>query len=382
MNALHSESSPTPHQISPQDAHARQAQGALLIDVREENERAAGMAADAIGIALADLANRIHEFAPESGRELLTICASGARSLRAVATLQALGYANVASVAGGFLRWNSEGLPVAAGPFSADSLERYSRHLLLPEVGVAGQLLLSRARVALIGAGGLGSPAAMYLAAAGLGTLTLIDDDVVDRSNLQRQILHTDARVGSAKTASAKATLSALNPHICVETKETRLGALNVEELVRDHDVVIDGADNFPTRYLLSAACVRLRIPLVYGAVHRFTGQVSVFDARCADSPCYRCLFPEPPSAKDAPNCAEAGVLGVLPGIIGLLQANEAIKLVLGIGAPLVGRLLCFDALAATFRELRLPRDPHCPGCGTDAVFGGYEDIARVCAAS
>ncbi len=304
------------------------------------------------------------------------------RSLRAAETLRELGYARAASVAGGFKRWTAEGLPLADGGFDADALDRYSRHLLLPEVGATGQAKLLQSRVALIGAGGLGSPAAFYLAAAGVGTLTLIDDDVVERSNLQRQILHTDARIGVAKTESARVALAALNPQVQVRTQKTRLLAANVEELIRDHEVVIDGADNFPTRYLLSAACLRLKIPLVYGAVHRFTGQVSVFDARRDDSPCYRCLFPEPPAAADAPNCAEAGVLGVLPGIIGLLQASEAIKLMLGIGAPLVGRLLCFDALAASFRELRLPRDPHCPGCGVDGQFHGYEDIARICASA
>jgi molybdopterin/thiamine biosynthesis adenylyltransferase len=207
-----------------------------------------------------------------------------------------------------------------------------------------------------------------------------VDDDKVEKSNLQRQVLHADARVGMAKTESARMTLAALNPRVRIQTREERLRAANVEALIRDHDVVIDGADNFPTRYLLDAACRRLQIPLVYGAVHRFTGQVSVFDPRRPDSPCYRCLFPEPPAAEDAPNCAQAGVLGVLPGIIGLLQASEAIKLILDIGKPLVGRLMCFDALAATFRELRLPRDPQCPGCGSDAVFSGYEDIQQICA--
>jgi molybdopterin/thiamine biosynthesis adenylyltransferase len=287
----------------------------------------------------------------------------------------------VASVLGGFRRWQAEGLPVAGAALDADAAERYSRHLLLPEFGAAGQIKLGRARVAMIGAGGLGSPAALYLAAAGVGTLTLIDDDKVDKSNLQRQVLHADARVGMAKTASAQQTLSGLNPRVRIETREQRLRAANVEELIRGHDVVIDGADNFPTRYLLSAACLRLKVPLVYGAVHRFTGQVSVFDPRRADSPCYRCLFPEPPAAADAPNCAEAGVLGVLPGIIGLLQANEAIKLIVGIGTPLVGRLLCFDALAATFRELCLSRDPQCPGCGQNAIFSGYEDLEQLCSA-
>ncbi|WP_347259866.1 molybdopterin-synthase adenylyltransferase MoeB [Rudaea sp.] len=369
-------------EIVPGDAAARQARGALLIDVREDDERAGGMPAGAIGIPLGAVAERIAEVEADRGREILAICASGKRSLRAVHALRDLGYTNLASVAGGFLRWNAEGLPLAEGGLGADALERYSRHLLLPEVGVAGQGRLARARVAQIGAGGLGSPAAFYLAAAGIGRLTLIDDDVVDKSNLQRQILHADERVGMAKIASARIALAALNPAVDLRTHGARLSAANVEELIRDHDVVIDGADNFPTRYLLSAACRQLKIPLVYGAVHRFTGQVSVFDARDAQSPCYRCLFPEPPAAEDAPNCAEAGVLGVLPGTIGLMQATEAIKLVLGIGVPLVGRLLCYDALAATFRELRLPRDPQCPGCGEHAVFNGYADVAQICAST
>ena len=368
--------------ITPADALRRQQRGAVLIDVRSDDERAAGKPAGAFGVPLAEVATRIHEFVSDRRAQVLLTCASGARSLRAAETLRDLGYLSVASVDGGFLRWNAEGLPIDAGLLDADAAERYSRHLLLPEVGTAGQAKLAQARVALVGAGGLGSPSALYLAAAGVGLLTLIDNDKVDKSNLQRQVLHTDARVGVAKTESARATLNALNPRVDVQTRQERLLGANVEALIRDHDVVIDGADNFATRYLLSAACLRLRIPLVYGAVHRFTGQVSVFDARRDDSPCYRCLFPEPPAAADAPNCAEAGVLGVLPGIIGLLQANEAIKLLLGLGQSLVGRLLCFDALAATFRELRLPRDPSCPGCGQSAEFRGYEDIAQICSAS
>jgi molybdopterin/thiamine biosynthesis adenylyltransferase len=253
---------------------------------------------------------------------------------------------------------------------------------VLPEVGSEGQAKLGAARIALIGAGGLGAPASLYLAAAGVGRITLIDDDRVERSNLQRQIVHADARIGMAKVESARIALAALNPSVEIVAVEERIGAANVERLLQGHDVIIDGADNFPARYLLSAACLRLRIPLVYGAVHRFSGQVSVFDARREDSPCYRCLFPFPPSAAEAPNCSEAGVLGVLPGTIGLLQATEALKLVLCIGDPLVGRLLCYDALDARFRELRLPRDPQCPGCGADAVFAGYEDLARVCASA
>ncbi|MBS0590208.1 MAG: molybdopterin-synthase adenylyltransferase MoeB [Proteobacteria bacterium] len=367
-------------EIDPHAARKRQAHGALLIDVREDDERAAGMPADAIGLPLAQVATRIGEFATRRDQAILTICASGKRSLVAAQTLRELGYTCLASVAGGFLRWNVQGLPLAPEGLGADALERYSRHLLLPEVGVAGQRKLGNARIAIVGAGGLGSPAAFYLAAAGVGQMTLIDDDVVEKSNLQRQILHTDARVGMAKIESARVAIEALNPGVTLTTHRARMVADNVEALIGGHDVVLDGADNFATRYLLSAACRRLRIPLVYGAVHRFTGQIAVFDARDAASPCYRCLFPEPPAAADAPNCAEAGVLGVLPGTVGLLQATEALKLVLGIGTPLIGRLLCYDALAATFRELRLARDSHCPGCGEGAVFEGYRDIARICA--
>ena len=371
----------TPREISPREGLARQRAGALLIDVRDDNERAAGMPEGAQALPMPVFERDIVSIAPSTARPILTICASGKRSMRAAEILTRLGYADVASIAGGFQRWQVESLPVARGEFDAEAAERYSRHLLLPEVGASGQRKLNDARVTLIGAGGLGSPASLYLAAAGIGTLTLVDDDRVERSNLQRQIVHTDARVGESKAESARIALSALNPSVRVDLRPHRLRAANVESLIEDSDVVIDGADNFPTRYLLDAATRRLRIPLVYGAVHRFTGQASVFDARRDDSPCYRCLFPEPPSAGEAPNCAEAGVLGVLPGTIGLLQATEAIKLILGIGAPLVGRLLCYDALAASFRELRLPRDPNCPGCSEHARFTGYEDLEQHCAA-
>ncbi len=368
-----------PVEIEPAEALARQRAGALLLDVREDDERAAGIAAGAVGLARGLIEQRIGEIAPDRQREILAICASGRRSLLAIETLRGLGYAHSVSVRGGFAHWQGEGLPVEPGTLDADSAERYARHLVLPEIGVAGQRKLGQARVVLIGAGGLGAPASLYLAAAGVGTLTLIDDDRVERSNLQRQVVHADARVGMAKTESARIALNALNPNVRIEAVDERVQAANVEDLLRDHDVIIDGADNFPARYLLSAASLRLKIPLVYGAVHRFSGQVSVFDPRRTDSPCYRCLFPQPPSAAEAPNCSEAGVLGVMPGIVGLLQASETLKLLLGIGEPLVGRLLCHDALAGTFRELRLPRDPDCPGCGVDAVFAGYEDVARWC---
>ncbi len=367
-------------EVDPAQAWARLGAGAVLIDVREDDERAAGHAAGSIGIPREALAQRIGKVA-SSDREVLAICAGGRRSLLAAATLHDLGYHNVASVRGGFTRWKADGLPIEHGALDADAAERYARHLVLPEIGVAGQARLMRARVALVGAGGLGSPIGLYLAAAGVGTLTLIDDDRVERSNLQRQVVHLDERIGLPKVESARRTLAGLNPSIRVHAVQERLRASNVENLLRDHDVVVDGADNFPTRYLVNAACLQLRLPWVYGAVHRFSGQASAFDPRDAQSPCYRCLFPYPPSAAEAPNCSEAGVLGVLPGIVGLLQANEVLKFILGIGAPLVGRLLCHDALAGTFRELRLRRDADCPGCGVNASFGAYEDIEQVCSA-
>lgn len=366
-------------EIDPEHAWSRTRAGALLLDVREDDERAAGMPLHAVGVPCAQIPERVAVLAEDRSLELLIICASGRRSLLVRSQLLGMGYGNVVSVCGGFQRWRAEGLPVVAGSLDADSSERYARHLVLPEVGIAGQALLARSRVALIGAGGLGSPVALYLAAAGIGSLTLIDSDRVERSNLQRQILHADARVGMAKTESARISLAALNPSIQIQTHDVRVVAANVESLLQGHDLVIDGADNFPTRYLLNAAARQLRIPLIYGAVHRFSGQVSVFDSRREDSPCYRCLFPYPPSASEAPNCSEAGVLGVLPGIIGMLQANEAIKLLLGQGRPLVGRLLCLDALDATFRELSLSRDQACPGCGSEQEFSGYEDIAAFC---
>jgi molybdopterin/thiamine biosynthesis adenylyltransferase len=370
-----------PAEVTPAEALRRLRQGALLIDVRNPGEHVIGGVEGSHAIPLASLEAQIDSAASDRRQEIMTLCASGRRSLRAAELLTRLGFENVASIAGGFSRWQAEGLPVQHGEFDADASERYSRHLLLPEVGAQGQKRLEHARVVLIGAGGLGSPAALYLAAAGVGAITLVDDDNVDKSNLQRQIVHTDARIGMAKTQSAAIALSGLNPRIAIRTETHRIRAENVERLLDDHDVIIDGADNFPTRYLLDAAARRLRIPLVYGAVHRFTGQVSVFDANREESPCYRCLFPQPPGADEAPNCAEAGVLGVVPGTIGLLQATEAIKLILGIGTSLVGRLLCYDALAASFRELRLTRDPNCPGCGSHAEFRGYDDLEQLCSA-
>lgn len=364
------------------DAFVRQARGALLVDVREDNERASGMPAGALGLSRGFLELRIEQAEPDRARDILLLCGSGQRSLLAAEALQRMGYRNVSSVAGGMGAWKVAGLPVITGSLDADAAERYARQVLLPQVGAAGQAKLTQARVVVIGAGGLGAPALLYLAAAGVGHITIIDDDRVERSNLHRQVVHADARVGMSKADSARMTLSALNPRIRVNAVVDRLRADNVEASIRGHDVVIDGADNFATRYLLSAATRQLGIPMVYAAIERFSGQASVFDPRREDSPCYRCLFPEPPAAADAPNCSEAGVLGVLPGLIGLVQATEATKLILGIGQSLVGRLLTYDALGMRFRELTLRRDPACPGCGRDARFAGYVDLERMCTAA
>lgn len=383
-----SESSEHTHaELAPADAQARRRAGALLIDVREAHERAAGMAEGAYGVAMGELVAAPEAHLPDRGAEVLLICQSGMRSLRTARMLAEAGYARVASVAGGTARWAAEGAPMVV-PDAADTgidrdfAERYSRHLRLPQVGVDGQRRLQDARVLLVGAGGLGSPAAFYLAAAGVGTLRLVDDDVVDRSNLQRQILHADARIGMPKVDSAAEALSALNPRTRIERIRERAGSANIEALLHGVDVAIDGADNFPARYLLNDACVKLGVPLVYGAVHRFEGQASVFDAgrRRGAAPCYRCLFPEPPAPEDAPNCAEAGVLGVLPGVVGLIQATEALKLILAIGEPLAGRLLQFDALTMRFRETRLAPDPDCALCAPGRVFPGYVDYAAFCA--
>jgi molybdopterin/thiamine biosynthesis adenylyltransferase len=369
--------------LSPAEALHRVRDGAILIDVRESHERATGFAEGALGIARAELEADPQATLPDREAVVLLICQSGARSLKAAQALLDAGYRHIASVEGGTTRWIAEGLPIVRPDVDVDFYDRYSRHLRLPQVGEEGQRRLQGARVAMVGAGGLGSPAGFYLAAAGVGTLVLADDDVVDRSNLQRQILHTDARIGTPKVESARIALSALNPHVAIEAFPERITSDNVERLIASADVVIDGADNFPVRYLLNDACVKLGKPLVYGAVHRFEGQVSVFDAgrQRGQAPCYRCLFPEPPPAEAAPNCAEAGVLGVLPGVIGLLQATEAIKLILGIGDPLTGRLLNFDALGLRFRETRLRADPDCPVCAAGRAFPGYIDYVQFCSA-
>jgi molybdopterin/thiamine biosynthesis adenylyltransferase/rhodanese-related sulfurtransferase len=377
---------PTPWpEIAPAEARLRQAAGAVLIDVREPAEWTQGTPCDALRVPLAAVVARIPELVPDRTTPLLTICASGGRSRVAAERLHAAGYGDVLGVAGGFNRWKAERLPFETlSSLDDDARERYSRHVLLPEIGEAGQHRLAQSTVLILGAGGLGSPSAFYLAAAGVGTLRIVDFDRVDRSNLQRQILHRDEDVGELKVESATRALTALNPRVRVDSIARRASPDNIDALIAGVDVVVDGSDNLPTRYLVNDACVRAGKPLVYGAVHRFEGQASVFWPGRPQSPgpCYRCLFPEPPPPDAAPNCAEAGVMGVVPGLIGLMQANEAIKLLLGIGEPLVGRLVTVDALGLRFREVRLPRDPDCPGCGPRAKRSGpYDVVEAFCAA-
>jgi molybdopterin/thiamine biosynthesis adenylyltransferase len=326
------------------------------------------------------LESRIERTAPDHARQVVLYCSAGNRSAFAAKTLEEMGYEDVVSLADGFTDWKRNGFPIElhAG-LEAPQRARYSRHLLIPEVGEQGQLKLLDSKVLLIGAGGLGSPASLYLAAAGVGRLGIVDADVVDESNLQRQIVHSTERLGEAKVDSAKRTIEALNPDVQVVAYEERLTSENVERILADGwDVIVDGADNFPTRYLVNDASVWHDIPVVHGSIYRFEGQVTVF--KPGAGPCYRCLFPTPPPPELAPSCAEGGVLGVLPGIIGSLQANEALKLALGIGDSLVGRLLLFDALAAEFNEVKLRRDPECPVCGEHPTITDYIDYVQFCA--
>ncbi|MDR2872907.1 MAG: molybdopterin-synthase adenylyltransferase MoeB [Xanthomonadaceae bacterium] len=372
-------------EITPQQARERQKQGAVLIDIREDHERASGQAEGALGIAKAELEADPTAYLPRRDAEILLICQLGSRSKAAVETLQQAGFSHVYSVMGGTTRWMEMALPVVRPQLNEetqDFLERYSRHLRLSGIGIEGQRKLQAARVLLVGTGGLGSPAGFYLAAAGVGHLRIVDDDVVDRSNLQRQILHTDAGIGEAKVVSAHKRLSALNPGIDIETRYERATPANIEELLDGVDVILDGSDNFPARYLLNDASVKLQKPLIYGAVQGFFGQISVFDSgrRRGQAPCYRCLFPQAPSPQFTPNCSDAGVLGVLPGVVGVLQATEALKLILEIGEPLIGKLLHFDALAMRFRETRLPPDPDCSICPPEKPFPGYIDYESFCA--
>ena len=350
-----------------------------LGDVREKNEWDEGHLPGAVHLPKSYLEQWAEDRLPEKNKTTILYCAGGVRSAMAAETLQQLGYTNVISMQGGFNRWKDSGKAwTKPATFTSDQAQRYSRHLLIPEVGESGQHRLLNAKVLLIGAGGLGSPAAFYLASAGVGTLGIVDSDVVDLTNLQRQILHTTDRIGEPKVESARRTLDALNPDVRIVGYQERLSAENIDRIISDYDVIVDGSDNFPTRYLLNDASVKHRIPVVHGSIYRFEGQVTVF--KPFDGPCYRCLFPEPPPAELAPSCAEAGVLGVLPGVIGTIQATEALKLVLGIGEPLVGRYLLYDALEGSFREVRLRRDPECPACGEHPTITEYIDYEGFCA--
>ena len=364
-------------EVQPEEAARERESGVRIVDVREQSEWDAGHIPGAHLIPLGTVAEVATERLPKKDERIVVHCAAGVRSAVATYQLQQLGFTNVASMAGGFNAWREAGLPVEA-PLSPAQLERYSRHLLIPEVGIAGQQRLLKSKELKIGAGGLGSPAAYYLAAAGVGTLGIIDSDVVDATNLQRQILHSSERIGEPKVDSAKRTLEALNPDVNVVTYRERLSSDNIDRIIADYDVIVDGADNFPTRYLLNDASVKWRKPVVHGSIYRFEGQVTVFQP--FEGPCYRCLFHEPPPPELAPSCAEAGVLGVLPGVIGTIQANETIKLLLGIGEPLVGRYLLFDALDASFREVKLRRDPNCPACGEHPTITEYIDYEGFCA--
>lgn len=354
------------HEIDVPGARALiDADHAAVIDVREPDETEQGIVPEAITIPRGYLELRIEEAVRDKNAPVIVYCAGGTRSAFAAKTLEDLGYTNVASLAGGFNAWKDAGEAWSQPrTLTADQKRRYSRHLLIPEIGEHGQLTLLEAKVLLIGAGGLGSPAALYLAAAGVGTIGVIDADEVDDSNLQRQVVHTTDRIGMPKVESAKIAIEAINPDVTVITHQMRLTKENALEILAGYDVIVDGSDNFSTRYLVNDACVILKKPQVHGSIFRFDGQVTTFDPRQEESPCYRCLFPSPPPPELAPSCAEAGVLGVLPGAIGMIQATEAAKLILGIGETLVGRLMMYDALQMSFRSLTIRRDPACPMCG------------------
>lgn len=370
-------------EVTPAEALSLTSSGIALIDVRDNDEVAQGSPVGAHRLGRSFLELRVEDVIGDLEQPVLVMCAGGVRSLFAAETLKRMGYKDVRSVAGGFSRWKNEGHPFEIPVMlDAESRERYSRHLLMPDVGEKGQVRLLESKVLLIGAGGLGSPSAYYLAAAGVGTIGLIDHDVVDRSNLQRQILHTEDRVGMPKVESAKIALQALNSKIRVNTYQTHLDSSNVEELFSDYDVIVDGSDNLATRYLVNDACVKMRKPNVHAAVYRFEGQITVFWPAYEKQPCgcYRCMFPEPPPPEFAPSCAEAGVLGVMPGTLGLLQAVETIKILLGLGEPMVGRMLHYDALSGRFTEMKARKNPNCRYCAEGAVFPGYQDYAQVCA--
>ena len=375
-------------EVDPSEAAQLLSEGVVVIDCRETEELAAGILPGAVHIPRSYLETRIEGVVADRSQRVILYCASGVRSAFGAHTLMAeMGYEDVESMAGGFTLWKDRGYEIEVPrSFSAEQRERYSRHLLVPEVGTEGQQKLLDARVLLLGAGGLGSPTALYLAAAGVGTLGIVDDDVVDLSNLQRQVIHTTDRIGTPKVDSAAETIKALNPEVNVVGYPTRLDASNIIEIIDGWDIIVDGVDNFPTRYLLNDASVRLGIPVVSAAILGFEGQLSVFAP--GRGPCYRCLFRQPPPADMAPSCGANGVIGVLPGTMGLLQATEVIKLIVGAGDPLIGRLLMYDALAASFTELKVRQDPECPICSRnpddigDDELGVFPDYEAFCAAS
>jgi sulfur-carrier protein adenylyltransferase/sulfurtransferase len=350
-------------EITPAEAETAAASGATILDVREESEWEQGFVSGARHISKSYIEQDIEAVVPDHATPVVLYCASGIRSLFAAQTLTEMGYSDVASMSGGFQAWKSGGRdwsqPTVLSP---EQKQRYSRHLLIPEVGAEGQARLLDSKVLFVGAGGLGAPAMLYMAAAGVGTIGIVDFDIVDASNLQRQIIHRTDRVGMRKVESAQMTISALNPDVTVKTYETMLGEDNVEELIAGYDLIFDGTDTFETRYTLNDAAVKARIPIVHASVFRFEGQLTVF--KPYDGPCYRCLYPTPPPPELAPGCSVAGVLGVVPGVMGLLQATEGLKILLDIGDSLSGRLLIWDALDGAFSELQLQRDPSCPACG------------------
>jgi molybdopterin/thiamine biosynthesis adenylyltransferase/rhodanese-related sulfurtransferase len=350
--------------------------GVKLVDVREQNEWDDSHLAEAIHVPQGELVARIDELAPETSERLLLYCRTDNRSARMADELERLGYGNVAVIEGGITAWEQAGLATESeSGLTREQRMRYSRHTLLPEIGVEGQLRLLSSKVLLLGAGGLGAPSALYLAAAGVGTLGIVDDDLVDASNLQRQVIHSTERVGMAKTASARIAIEQLNPDVTVVEHDTRLAASNIIELLEPYDVIVDGADNFPTRYLLNDASVRLRKPVVSASILGFDGQLSTFVPY--EGPCYRCLYPVPPPPELAPSCGANGVLGVMAGVMGLLQANEVIKLVAAVGEPLIGRLLLYESLGTRFTELKVKRDPECPICGDRAPEIAVEELGR-----
>jgi sulfur-carrier protein adenylyltransferase/sulfurtransferase len=375
-------------EVDPSEVAELMHEGVAIIDVRETEEYAAGHLPGAKHVPRSYLETRIEGVVPDRSSQVILYCASGNRSAYGARTLeQELGYEHVRSMTGGITLWKDRGYDVEVPrALSAEQRERYSRHLLIPEIGVEGQQKLLDAKVLLLGAGGLGSPTALYLAAAGVGTLGIVDDDVVDLSNLQRQVIHDTERIGTPKVDSAEQTIRALNPDVNVVKYQTRIDASNIMEIIEGYDVIVDGVDNFPTRYLLNDASVRLQIPVVSASILGFDGQLSVF--KPYDGPCYRCLFREPPPAELAPSCGANGVLGVLPGTMGLLQATEVVKLLLGIGDPAIGRLLLYDALGATLTEVKVHRDPECPICSrapdeiADEEMGVFPDYEAFCAAA